>query len=229
VKCECHLASGFILEDNQTRGGLCFADAAVAELLYVAEGALERTLKTCFIAQFELQILMQQFDFGLVGLGGAFGFEKSDLSIGDGSDGEAQQAVVVDYESEQTRGGGAGGIVFGGPDVPDGIVVFLCFAGEEFIRIASKTVFGGIFTGVRFSGDCVGSGFSRWSVVHLSASMNWRRSRRAAGKGQNVQSEGHRGFLKFVTGFPGTGRRQDRLHHPGILPNELGWVRFCRL
>jgi hypothetical protein len=66
VKCECHLASGFILKDNQTLRGLCFADAATAELLDIAEGSLERTLEICFVAQFELQILMQAVDLGLI-------------------------------------------------------------------------------------------------------------------------------------------------------------------
>ena len=82
-------ASGFIFEDNQALGGLCFADAAVAELLDVAQGALERTLETCFVAQFVLQIFVQQLDLGLVGFGGGFGFEKRDLSFYDGGDGEA--------------------------------------------------------------------------------------------------------------------------------------------
>ncbi|MDQ2774510.1 MAG: hypothetical protein M3Y57_06230 [Acidobacteriota bacterium] len=81
---------------------------------------------------------MQALDLGLVGLGGEFSFGKSDLSVDDRGDGEAYQTVVVHYECDQTPGSGARGIVFGGPDVPDGIVVFLRFARKEFIGIASK-------------------------------------------------------------------------------------------
>jgi hypothetical protein len=94
------------------------------------------------------------------------------LRVDHGGYGEAYETVVVHYEFDQTLGGGARGIVFGGPDVPDCVVVFFCFAGKEVIRVASQTVFSGIFAGVRFSGDCAGSRFSLWNVVHLFASMN---------------------------------------------------------
>ncbi len=136
------LEGNFVDIDLQAQGGIGFARAALAELLDVAESALKGALMLRFVAQFVFQVVMEQFDASLIGFSLRFGDGKGRVGVDHGIGSETYHAVAIDQGLKETRCAGAFGIVFGKPNVPDGVVLFWRFAGEKFGGIGAEAVFG---------------------------------------------------------------------------------------